>query len=76
MSDYCRECHYEVKERHGDKACPFNSLYWAFMLRHRERFTANPRTTMVYRSWQKIDSETQQALLAKADHYLNHLEDL
>ncbi|WP_051786236.1 cryptochrome/photolyase family protein [Endozoicomonas numazuensis] len=28
MSDYCKSCHYDVKRKTGEHACPFNSLYW------------------------------------------------
>ena len=31
MSDYCQDCVYNAKCRHGEGACPFNSLYWHFM---------------------------------------------
>jgi len=34
MSNYCKGCHYNHKERVGEKACPFNSLYWNFHLQH------------------------------------------
>ena len=30
MSNYCGSCHYNVKEKLGEKSCPFNSLYWHF----------------------------------------------
>ena len=30
MSDYCKSCHYNVKEAVGERACPFNALYWDF----------------------------------------------
>ncbi|MDP9096936.1 MAG: cryptochrome/photolyase family protein, partial [Pseudomonadota bacterium] len=46
MSDYCRKCHYDVKDAVGEKACPFNALYWDFMARHRERFSRNNRMAM------------------------------
>ena len=42
MSDYCQCGHYKVKERSSADACPFNSLYWHFMDRHREKFSNNP----------------------------------
>ncbi|MBT6115912.1 MAG: cryptochrome/photolyase family protein [Porticoccaceae bacterium] len=76
MSDYCKDCHYSVKERFTEDACPFNSLYWHFMQRHSERFSRNPRTAMAYRTWNKMDSEVRQALLARADFYLENLNDL
>ncbi len=76
MSDYCKDCHYSVKERYTDKACPFNSLYWHFMQRHSDKFSNNPRTAMAYRSWDKMDSEVKKALLTRADYYLQNIESL
>jgi deoxyribodipyrimidine photolyase-related protein len=76
MSDYCTGCHYRVKERFTEDACPFNSLYWHFLQRHSARFANNPRTALAYRSWAKMDPEVQQALLVRADYYLSHLNQL
>jgi deoxyribodipyrimidine photolyase-related protein len=45
MSDYCGSCSYNPRHRTGDDACPFTTGYWAFLQRHREQFTANPRMT-------------------------------
>ena len=49
MSDYCKGCHYDRKARLGERACPFNALYWDFFARNGERLSANPRLGMVYR---------------------------
>jgi deoxyribodipyrimidine photolyase-related protein len=76
MSDYCKDCHYSVKKRFTEDACPFNSLYWHFMQRHSERFSRNPRTAMAYRTWDKMDSEVKQSLLARADYCLSNLDQL
>jgi len=76
MSDYCTGCHYRVKERFTEDACPFNSLYWHFLQRHSARFANNPRIAMAYRSWDKMDTQVQQALLARAEYYLTHLNRL
>jgi len=43
MSDHCRGCRYDPKRRTGDDACPFTTLYWDFLARHRERFASNGR---------------------------------
>ena len=34
MSDYCKKCYYDPKQSTGDKACPFNTLYWDFLIRN------------------------------------------
>lgn len=76
MSDYCKSCHYNVKLKTEDNACPFNSLYWHFIQRHQAKFQHNPRMTMVYKNWQKMDAHTQQAIINKADNLLENIESL
>ena len=34
MSNYCKNCYYQVKAVTGAKACPFNALYWDFLARN------------------------------------------
>ncbi len=43
MSDYCKGCRFDRSRRTGEDACPFTTLYWDFMARHRGRFGRNPR---------------------------------
>ena len=74
MSDYCRSCHYDVKKRVGEDACPFNAMYWAFMDRHRERLQGNHRMRMTYRTWDKFSDEDQRAIVKQADAFLATLE--
>lgn len=76
MSDYCGDCHYNVKDKVGDQACPFNSLYWHFMHKHRTRLSRNPRIGMVYRNFDRMDKELQKQILANGDHLLTKLEQL
>jgi deoxyribodipyrimidine photolyase-related protein len=76
MSDYCKDCHYSVKERYTEQACPFNSLYWHCMQRHSDKFSKNPRTAMAYRSWDKMDSQVKAALLTRAKFCLENIEQL
>lgn len=74
MSDYCQHCHYQVKEKTTENACPLNSLYWHFMTQHREQFERNPRVGMVYRNWDNQPDENQQAVLDKASQLLIDIE--
>ena len=74
MSDYCSECAYDVKQKSGQNACPFNYLYWAFLIRQRERLADNPRLAMPYRTLAGWTPERQAAILAEAEGFLDRLE--
>lgn len=76
MSDHCQNCHYRVQDATGDKACPFNSLYWHFLDRHRKAFASNPRMAMMYRNWDRQASDKKQALIARAKWLLDNLDSL
>lgn len=43
MSTYCKGCAYDPKLRVGENACPFTTLYWDFLDRHKESFAKNHR---------------------------------
>jgi deoxyribodipyrimidine photolyase-related protein len=74
MSDYCAGCRYDVKQKTGPDACPFNALYWDFLARHRERFAANPRMAQMYRTYDKLAPDHRAALHAQAQAFLDHLD--
>ncbi len=73
MSDYCRGCRYDVKEKTGDDACPFNALYWDFLIRNKEKLRTNPRLGQVYRTWDKMSGEKQAAYRTSAHAFLEAL---
>lgn len=73
MSDYCKGCKYNVNKKTGSDACPFNYLYWDFLLRNRDRLGGNPRLAMIYRTADKM-SQTQLAeMRAAAKTFLDGL---
>jgi deoxyribodipyrimidine photolyase-related protein len=43
MTQSCKGCKYDPKKRVGEDACPFTTLYWDFLDRHRDRFVKNHR---------------------------------
>jgi deoxyribodipyrimidine photolyase-related protein len=43
MGQFCKGCKYDPKQRTGDDACPFTTLYWDFLDRHAETFSKNHR---------------------------------
>jgi deoxyribodipyrimidine photolyase-related protein len=76
MSDYCGDCAYDPARRTGERACPFNSLYWAFLHRHRDLLAGNPRVGMMYRTWDRMTEAAQRDLLNQAEVYKASLDTL
>ena len=76
MSDYCKQCHYDVKQKTGARACPFNSLYWQFIDAHKDKFTTNPRMRMIYNNWAKQPEQERAAVLQQAKRLLKNLDNL
>jgi deoxyribodipyrimidine photolyase-related protein len=76
MSHYCGSCYYDKKKKTGDKACPFNSLYWNFYDKHEDKLAKNPRIGMMYNVWRKMKPEDKGSLLEQADYYLKNINEL
>ena len=73
MSDYCSGCRYKVKDRTGPDACPFNSLYWDFLARHRDLLGKNHRLLRMYDGWDRFAPAEQTAIRAQAAGFLARL---
>jgi deoxyribodipyrimidine photolyase-related protein len=54
MSDYCAGCQYNLKERTGEKACPFNFFYWDFLARHRDKLQSQGRMALILKNLDRI----------------------
>jgi deoxyribodipyrimidine photolyase-related protein len=67
---YCKGCRYDVKQRSGERACPFNALYWDFLARHAEGLRRNPRMGLVMKQLEKIPAEELEAIRATAAEHL------
>jgi deoxyribodipyrimidine photolyase-related protein len=76
MSHYCSSCYYKKAVKTGDKACPFNSLYWNFYDSNEDKLSKNPRIGMMYNVWRKMKPETKAELIQQADYYLKNINEL
>lgn len=76
MSNYCQNCPYDVKKTHGDKACPFNALYWDFLDRNATQLGGNARLQLAYRQWYNKAADEQDAIRQHAKQTLLQLERL
>jgi deoxyribodipyrimidine photolyase-related protein len=74
MSNYCKSCHYNVNEAIGENACPFNALYWHFLMRHRDKLAHNHRLRMPYRNLDRMDGDRRTALWDQAESFLAKLD--
>lgn len=70
QSNYCSHCEYNVKEKTGPQACPFNYLYWGFINKHKSKFEKNPRMAMIYRTMAKMDQTKLGYMLDDSDTFL------
>ncbi len=76
MSNYCKNCAYNVKHTTEADACPFNALYWDFLNRNQQQLDANPRLALPFANWHKRSDIDKAAILAKAADTLSRLEQL
>jgi deoxyribodipyrimidine photolyase-related protein len=73
MSNYCGSCRYKPSLKSGPEACPFNYLYWNFLIENRTALETNPRLRMPYRNLGRTDTERQQQITRDARHFLHGL---
>lgn len=76
MSDYCADCRYNHKFRIGDDACPFNFLYWNFLIEHEQRLRSNPRLGPAVLGLSRIGEEERLAIRKQAKSFLNGIAPL
>jgi len=65
MSNYCAGCRYRPDRAHGDDACPYTTLYWDFLARHRERFARHPRLALQVRNLDRLPAGERGAIAAR-----------
>lgn len=75
MSNYCEKCRYDPDDMTGETACPFNALYWDFLVRHEDKFRANQRMAFVFSTWDRFAPEKQQAIRTQASMTLQKMKE-
>ena len=73
MSDYCGPCRYDPKIKLGPKACPFNYLYWNFLIKNEQLLAGNPRMAMPYRTLSAMPAERRAQIAKEASEFLDSL---
>ncbi len=66
MGQFCRDCRYESKQRIGEDACPFTTLYWDFLARNADAFGSNHRMFQQFAGLRRL-SDIEQVRLRAAE---------
>ncbi len=73
MSDFCSHCKYQVKKRSGEDACPFNYLYWYFLVENEKKMRSNPRMGPNVLGLKHVSAEERVAITQQAREFLDSL---
>lgn len=73
MSDYCTGCTYDPAIKLGPKACPFNYLYWNFLIENEGKLARNPRMAMPYRTLRAMEETRRHEIRFEAEAFLANL---
>ncbi|WGL59812.1 cryptochrome/photolyase family protein [Pigmentibacter sp. JX0631] len=74
MSNFCMNCFYNSKETVGVNSCPFNSLYWNFINKNKNKFQENPRMSLIIKSWENFSDDKKKTIILRAEKILNLME--
>jgi deoxyribodipyrimidine photolyase-related protein len=74
MSNYCTSCSFKVNKKNGSEACPFNYLYWNFLARNRSKLEKNPRISMMYRTYDKMNKSKKEAIDSDTRAFLDKIK--
>ncbi|MCU0885863.1 MAG: cryptochrome/photolyase family protein [Beijerinckiaceae bacterium] len=74
MSDYCAGCSYDPALKTGPRACPFNYLYWNFLIENAARLERNPRMAMPYRTLRGFSEARRTEIVTDATRFLGSAE--
>ena len=75
MSDYCKNCEYSVTKKTGEKACPFNYLYWNFVDKQRETFNDSGRVNFMVNMFDnKKSDEEKDKIRESSERFLKELK--
>lgn len=69
MSNYCQSCRFDPGESVGEKACPFTTLYWDYLLRHEKGLQKNPRMTMQLKNLGRLSNDQKSAIRSQAQQF-------
>lgn len=67
MGGPCKGCRYDPAQRVGDRACPFTTLYWDFLIRHEALMAKNARMALQVKNVARMAAPEKLAVAQRAE---------
>jgi deoxyribodipyrimidine photolyase-related protein len=67
MGGPCASCRYNPALRDGERACPFTTLYWDFLMRHEMLLAKNARMALQVKNVARLSDAERQAVQQRAE---------
>jgi deoxyribodipyrimidine photolyase-related protein len=67
MGGGCAGCRYDPARRTGERACPYTTLYWDFLMRHERMLASNPRMALQVKNVARLADAEREAIRQRAD---------
>jgi len=69
MSNYCAGCKFDPSLSVSEKACPVTTLYWDFLIKHKELLSKNPRMGMQLKNLGRLDAGKLEEIQITAQNH-------
>ena len=73
MSDYCSDCRYQQGKRSGENACPYNFLYWNFLLTRQKKLENNPRMALSLSNLRHLEEDERRMVRKQSQQFLDRI---
>ena len=67
MGGPCASCRYDPAQREGDRACPYTTLYWDFLMRHEPLLAKNARMALQVKNVVRLSDAQRHAVMQRAE---------
>ena len=67
MGGPCGGCRYDPARREGERACPYTTLYWDFLMRHEALLAKNARMALQVKNVARLSDAQRQAVRQRAE---------
>ena len=71
MSNFCKGCKYDPTTNDQPNSCPFNYLYWDFMIRNENKLRPNPRLAYSYNTLGKMADSKKEKFKLLSSNFLD-----